>query len=79
MGVLSDYRGQGIGRRLLQSALAAARKLGLERVELAVLTNNAPAISLYRSLGFEVEGTIRHAQKLDDGYGDDYLMALFLE
>jgi ribosomal protein S18 acetylase RimI-like enzyme len=79
MGILPDYRGQGIGRRLLQAALAAARNFGLERVELAVLTNNAPAISLYRSLGFEVEFTIRRAQKLDDGYGDDYLMALFLD
>ena len=79
MGVHPDYRGHGIGRRLLQTTLAAARTFGLERVELAVLTNNAPAVALYRSAGFELEGTIRRAQKLDDGYADDYIMALFLQ
>ena len=78
MGVHPDHRGHGFGRRLLQAALSAAHACGLERVELAVITSNAPAIALYRSAGFEIEGTIRHAQKLDDGYADDYLMALFL-
>ena len=79
MGVHPDFRGQGIGRRLLQTTIAAARAFGLERVELAVLTNNVSAVALYRSAGFEVEGTIRRAQKLDDGYADDYIMALLLQ
>jgi ribosomal protein S18 acetylase RimI-like enzyme len=79
MGVHPSFRRQGLGRRLLQSALAAARTFGLERVELAVLTHNTAAVALYQSLGFEIEGTIRHAQKLDHGYGDDYIMALRLQ
>lgn len=79
MGIHPDYRRRGLGRQLLQAALDAARTFGLERIELAVLTNNTPAVALYRSMGFEIEGTIRHAQKLDEGYGDDYLMALFLQ
>lgn len=78
MGVLPDYRGAGLGRRLLTETLGAARALGMERVDLEVFASNEAAIALYRKLGFVVEGIKKRARKLDGKYDDDLIMALFL-
>lgn len=47
------YRGQGIGRRLLEEALDWGRGRGCVEAELNVLAKN-PAHKLYESEGFEV-------------------------
>ena len=48
--------GRGLGRRLAEDGIRAMRQRGAQRVYLEVRTDNAPAIGLYRSLGFvEVE------------------------
>jgi putative acetyltransferase len=60
--VHDDYTGRGIGRALLAALLDLAdNTLGLKRVELDVITDNAAAIHLYESLGFEHEGIKRCA------------------
>ncbi len=79
MGLLPAYRGQGLGRRLMAETLSAARRIGIERVELEVFASNTNAIALYRKMGFVVEGTKKRARKLDGEYDDDVLMALFLD
>ena len=75
-----EARGQGIGRALMETALAFARTLpGLEQVNLSVVTTNAGARALYLSLGFVVDGLERNALKLPDGsYLDEEHMVLFL-
>lgn len=61
--VHDEYQGRGIGRALLTALLDLADNyLGLIRVELEVWEDNAPAIRLYESLGFEVEGRKRKAR-----------------
>lgn len=45
-------QGQGIGRRLLQSALSEFRNRGFNSVTLAVTSANASAVHLYESCGF---------------------------
>ena len=77
MGVRSDYRGQGIGRRLANEAICCGWDAGLERIELDVFASNFPAIRLYESLGFTVEGRKRRARKLDGSYDDLLTMAIF--
>jgi len=52
MAVAPHARGRGVGRRLGEAAIAHARALGAARVELLSNTKLAPAIRLYRSLGF---------------------------
>ena len=78
MGVLLNYRGKGIGRRLLEACLSLACASGLEKVELEVFSDNKAAIRLYESLGFTPEGMKIRARKLEGKYQDIQLMALSL-
>lgn len=52
MGVIPTYRGQGIGRALLESLIAQCRARGLRHLQLEVLDENRPARALYTALGF---------------------------
>jgi len=49
----SEYRGQGLGRRLTRTLVEHARRLGYRRLLLDSLPGMTNAIRLYRSLGFE--------------------------
>jgi ribosomal protein S18 acetylase RimI-like enzyme len=49
------HRGQGLGRRMLAALFASTIARGCEACCLQVRAENAPAIALYRSLGFETE------------------------
>ena len=53
MAVKEDHRGQGIGRKVLEYAIAYARKLGASRLYLETNRKLANAIHLYESVGFE--------------------------
>lgn len=75
MGVLAPWRGQGVGRQLLDQALNAALGAGFRRVELEVYASNMAAVSLYQSRGFAVEGVKRAMRVLDGRVDDVVLMA----
>ena len=79
MGLLPQFRHQGIGTRLIREALDAARAFGFSRVELAVRQNNENAIALYRKMGFAIEGFQRNAVKLDGEYENMVLMGLLFQ
>lgn len=53
MYFLDEARGQGLGRRMLEELLDAARALGFSRIYLETLTGMDDAMKLYRKLGFE--------------------------
>ena len=76
MALLADFRGQGHGERLMRQTLEAARSFGLHRVELTVRQHNTNAIALYRKIGFEIEGLMRDAIKVDGVYENVVLMSL---
>lgn len=69
-------RGQGLARRLVQAALDHATALeGLRQVNLCVEAGNAPAITLYRSFGFEPYGVERHALVVEGkGYDEMHMV-----
>ena len=56
MYVREAYRGSGLGRRLAAEVIAEARKRKYARVVLDTLPKLAPAIALYRDLGFRETG-----------------------
>lgn len=65
-----DHQGRGIGRAMMEAMIdLAERWMNIERLSLVVFTENTNAIHLYRSLGFEIEGTMRSY-----GYGDGRFM-----
>jgi len=70
LGVRAEYRGQGMGRALIDAALAAARARGFERVELQARASNARALHLYERFGFVHEGLKRRAAWDGDKYED---------
>ena len=77
MGVKAGFRGQGIGKELLKTALNRAFRQGLERVELEVFRSNDSAVRLYQAHGFLCEGVKVGARKLDGMSDDILLFALF--
>ena len=55
-------RGRGVGRLLGQSALDWARDAGFRAMQFnAVVETNTPAVALWRSLGFDIIGTVPEA------------------
>jgi ribosomal protein S18 acetylase RimI-like enzyme len=52
IAVLPEWRGRGVGRRLLDGIEALARKLGCCRLTLEVRADNPRALGLYQRAGF---------------------------
>jgi len=76
IGVIPEYRRRGIGRELMQRAIASAWKLRISRIQLTVRADNTAAVSLYRRMGFRTEGRHRNAIRIDGKYFDQIAMAL---
>jgi len=73
-------RGKGIAKQLFLHLLSYGQQQeDLEQLNLSVLTENEPALRLYRSHGFEVYGTEKHALKYEGIYYDEHHMVLFLK
>jgi acetyltransferase len=52
--VADDFKGQGLGSRLMQSIMDVAREKGLTEIDGLVLANNPNMLKLMRSLGFSI-------------------------
>jgi len=57
LAIQGEFRGQGLGKALLQHVLQAGASRGAERATLEVRRSNAAARRLYEGLGFEVAAT----------------------
>ncbi len=75
LGVRKAYWHLGIGRAMLTEAVALARNLGLQYLELDYIDGNARAKGLYESLGFREIARIPQAYRQPDGtMADSVLM-----
>ncbi|MEQ1515634.1 MAG: GNAT family protein [Usitatibacteraceae bacterium] len=79
MYVIPEFRGSGLGRKLLHSLIDEVRKLpGMEQLNLTVTHSNEDARQLYLRAGFVPFGIERNAIKVGDAYYDKEYMALVL-
>ena len=78
IGILQAWTHQGIGTKLFIAMEAWARKRGLHRLELTVMSSNIAGIGLYKKRGFDIEGMRRDAYIVNNRYINEYLMAKLL-
>ena len=76
--VTEKMKGKGIGTRLYQAFLTHAHRIGVERVEWAVLDWNAPAIRFYQKSGATVLEDWRTVQ-MDKKSISDYISKINLQ
>lgn len=74
-----DFRGLGIGQKLMEILLSNMRKFaGIQIIELDVMLNNQQALNLYEKLGFKKAGIFPKAFILPTGEVSDNL-TMYLE
>lgn len=79
IALYKEYCSLGLGRQMMTVLLEKAKICGYEQAELEVVTANRNAITLYKSLGFEIYGTLKNDMKYKDGsYSDVHLMVKYL-
>jgi ribosomal protein S18 acetylase RimI-like enzyme len=78
LAVAPAAQGRGVGRVLIEAAVAEAARRGASKVALRVLGANEGARRLYERCGFVVEGVLRGEFMLDGALVDDVLMARYL-
>jgi putative acetyltransferase len=71
MYLLPEFRGQGIGRAMLERAIKKAKNLGFNRMELDTASVLKGAIALYLQYGFVQIWTKALATRCDQAYGLD--------
>jgi RimJ/RimL family protein N-acetyltransferase len=80
MFVRPAFRGTGIGRLLMQAAIAHARAMpGIVQVMLSVSETSPAARHLYESLGFRLWGTEPRSLRHDGRTADEHHLALRLD
>ena len=78
IGLLKKYRGMGLGTAIFETAEEWATDIGLTRLELTVVSDNKPALGLYKKRGFEIEGLKKNSLVINGEYFDEYYMAKML-
>jgi ribosomal protein S18 acetylase RimI-like enzyme len=78
LAVDPSAQGRGVGRALVEAAVAEAARRGASKVALRVLGENPGARRLYERCGFVVEGVLRGEFVMDGKLVDDVLMARYL-
>lgn len=75
IALYQNYTGMGIGRVMIQELCDNAKRIGMEQMELEVVSTNIRAIALYTKMGFKIYGTFPNNMKYKDGtYTDAYWM-----
>jgi RimJ/RimL family protein N-acetyltransferase len=78
ISLAKEFWGRGIGGRALAFITEKARTLSIKRLELQVVADNARALKLYESNGFQKEGIRRKSFKLGKKYHNNIIMAKLL-
>ncbi|MEH7225362.1 GNAT family N-acetyltransferase [Bacillus sp. JJ1566] len=79
IGILKESRGKGVGTQLFNELEKWALTHQIHRLELTVVTQNAAGLSLYKKMGFEIEGTKRHSLLINGVFVDEFYMSKLLK
>lgn len=77
VGVVPDYRGRGIGDRLLERAVRWAGENDIEKLYNSVPDTNERAITFLEDRGWETEAVRERHYHLGDDYVDEVMMAVW--
>jgi len=73
-----DYRGKGIGKIAMEWLIDYGfTKQKFHKINLGVIKDNVPAVSLYKSLGFVIEGDMKDEVFYKGEFHDFLSMAIF--
>ena len=72
ISVLPNYRGKGIGSKMMKSLFDLLRMRGYKKTSLSVQKDN-PAVQFYKRLGYEITG-----ERIDHANHEDFLMIKYL-
>lgn len=73
-----DHRGKGVGKITMKFIIDYGfKKLKLHKINLGVVKDNIPAVKLYQSLGFIIEGEMRDEVFFEGKFHDFLSMAIF--
>ncbi len=73
--MISKYRGQGIGRRIIETLVRESRRAGLRTLDAEFLAENETARRAYEKAGFKQVGIIPHKVFRNGRYFDGLVMA----
>ena len=74
-----EWRGRGVGRRLLEALVARAIELAYHKLVLAAFPWNAAGMRAYRRAGFREVGIYQEQGRLDGRWVDTIVMEKILE
>jgi phosphinothricin acetyltransferase len=74
-----EWRGRGVGRRLLEALVVRARELGYHKLVLAAFPWNEAGMRAYGRAGFRQVGIYREQGRLDGHWVDTIVMEKILE
>jgi RimJ/RimL family protein N-acetyltransferase len=78
--VKNKYRDQGLGFRLIDSAIKESKRLNKkQKLILSCFSNNERALYLYKKIGFKVIGRRNRQFYMDSKYFDEILMELWID
>ena len=73
-----DWRGKGVGRRLLEALIDLAREIGYHKMVLSAFPFNQAGVALYERLGFRAVGIYKEQGLLDGKWTDTIIMEKLL-
>jgi L-amino acid N-acyltransferase YncA len=73
-----QWRGKGVGRRLLARLIELARDIGYHKMMLAAFPFNGSGVALYERMGFTTVGICHEMGLLDGGWVDTIVMEKLL-
>jgi ribosomal protein S18 acetylase RimI-like enzyme len=78
LAISQNARGKGLGTIFFSKIINSLAQAGFIKIELGVEVDNDRAISFYKKLGFEIEGTRKKLLNREGEFIDNYFMAKML-